>query len=174
MSLFKAVKKELGDLPIIAEDLGVFGDDVVKLLKDSGFPGMRIVQFGFDPSDDATHLPHNYPINCVAYTGTHDNNTLLGYVWELGEDQRRKMLEYFGYEGEDWNQSYGSILRSMFASHAGLLVLPVQDLLLYGEDTRINRPGNSQGNWSYRIAREQLWEIRRDTFRGWNRLYGRL
>jgi 4-alpha-glucanotransferase len=110
----------------------------------------------------------------VAYTGTHDNNTLLGYVWEQGEEQRRRMLEYFGFYDVDWNRSYETILRSMFVSHAGLLILPVQDLLLYGEDTRINRPGNSQGNWSYRITRDQLWEIRRDTFRGWNRLYGRL
>ena len=120
------------------------------------------------------HLPHHYKNHCVAYTGTHDNNTLLGYVWEQGEEQRRRMLEYFGFYDADWNRSYETILRSMFASHAGLLILPVQDLLLYGEDTRINRPGNSQGNWSYRITRDQLWEIKRDTFRGWNRLYGRL
>ena len=174
MDLIRAIEPYCKNKLMIAEDLGVITKEVQALVEESGFPGMRVLQFGFLGDENSPHLPHHYKNHCVAYTGTHDNNTLLGYVWELGEEQRRKMLEYFGFYGADWDHSYASILRSMFASHAGLLILPVQDLLLYGEDTRINRPGNSQGNWSYRIAREQLWEIRRDTFRGWNRLYGRL
>ena len=174
MDLIRAIEPYCKNKLMIAEDLGVITKEVQALVEESGFPGMRVLQFGFLGDENSPHLPHHYKNHCVAYTGTHDNNTLLGYVWELGEDQRRRMLEYFGFYDADWNRSYETILRSMFASHAGLLILPVQDLLLYGEDTRINRPGNSQGNWSYRIKREQLWEIRRDTFRGWNRLYGRL
>ena len=174
MDLIRAIEPYCKNKLMIAEDLGVITKEVQALVEESGFPGMRVLQFGFLGDENSPHLPHHYKNHCVAYTGTHDNNTLLGYVWELGEEQRRRMLEYFGFYGADWDRSYGAILRSMFASHAGLLILPVQDLLLYGEDTRINRPGNSQGNWSYRITREQLWEIRRDTFKGWNRLYGRL
>ena len=174
MDLIRAIEPYCKNKLMIAEDLGVITKEVQALVEESGFPGMRVLQFGFLGDENSPHLPHHYRNHCVAYTGTHDNNTLLGYVWEQGEEQRRRMLEYFGFYDADWNRSYETILRSMFASHAGLLILPVQDLLLYGEDTRINRPGNSQGNWSYRIKREQLWEIRRDTFRGWNRLYGRL
>ena len=174
MDLIRAIEPYCKNKLMIAEDLGVITKEVQALVEESGFPGMRVLQFGFLGDENSPHLPHHYKNHCVAYTGTHDNNTLLGYVWEQGEEQRRRMLEYFGFYDADWNRSYETILRSMFASHAGLLILPVQDLLLYGEDTRINRPGNSQGNWSYRITRDQLWEIRRDTFRGWNRLYGRL
>ena len=174
MDLIRAIEPYCKNKLMIAEDLGVITKEVQALVEESGFPGMRVLQFGFLGDENSPHLPHHYKNHCVAYTGTHDNNTLLGYVWEQGEEQRRRMLEYFGFYDADWNRSYETILRSMFASHAGLLILPVQDLLLYGEDTRINRPGNSQGNWSYRITRDQLWEIKRDTFRGWNRLYGRL
>ena len=174
MDLIRAIEPYCKNKLMIAEDLGVITKEVQALVEESGFPGMRVLQFGFLGDENSPHLPHHYKNHCVAYTGTHDNNTLLGYVWEQGEEQRRRMLEYFGFYDADWNRSYETILRSMFAIHAGLLILPVQDLLLYGEDTRINRPGNSQGNWSYRITRDQLWEIKRDTFRGWNRLYGRL
>ena len=174
MDLIEALRPICKDKLIIAEDLGVITPQVQKLVEDSGFPGMRVLQFAFLGEENSPHLPHNYDNHCVAYTGTHDNNTLLGYVWELGDEQRRALLDYCGFEGEDWDRSYRSILRTMFASHAGLMILPVQDLLLYGSDTRINTPGNSEGNWSYRITEAQLREIRRETFRGWNRLYGRI
>lgn len=84
------------------------------------------------------------------------------------------MLEYCGYTGEDWNQGYDSILRTMFESHAGILILPVQDLLLYGSDTRLNTPGRSHGNWSYRITKNQLYEMDGSKFQKWNRMYGRV
>ena len=79
MKFFDAVKEEMGDVPIIAEDLGVFGEDVTQLLDKTRFPGMRVIQFGFDPCGNSTHLPHNYPLNTVAYVGTHDNTTLRGF-----------------------------------------------------------------------------------------------
>ena len=147
--------------------------EVQALVQESGFPGMRVLQFGFIDHEDNPHLPHNYNNHCVAYTGTHDNNTLLGYVWELGDDDRRRLLEYCGYEGDDWDACYPAVLRTMFQSHAGLLILPIQDLLLYGSDTRINTPGNSEGNWSYRITRDQLFEIDRSRILHWNRMYRR-
>lgn len=174
MDFVRAIRKVCGDKLLIAEDLGDITPAVHKLVKDSGFPGMRVLQFGFLGDENSPHLPHNYDNDCIAYTGTHDNNTLLGYVWELDEATRRRVLAYCGYATSDWDRSYDAILRTMFASHAGLLVLPVQDLLLYGSDTRFNVPGKSDGNWSYRLTREQLKTIDRAKFREWNRLYGRI
>ncbi len=172
MSLVRALRPICEDKLIIAEDLGDITPAVHKLVQDSGYPGMRVLQFAFMGDESSPHLPHNYDNNCVAYTGTHDNNTLLGYVWEQDDATRARIMSYCGYEG-DWNACYDAILRTMFASHAGLLVLPVQDLLLYGCDTRINRPGSSAGNWSYRITKEQLQALSPEKFRSWNRLYGR-
>lgn len=173
LALIDAIKSVSGDRLLIAEDLGDITDAVHELVEKSGFPGMRVLQFGFQGDSDSPHLPHNYKNNCIAYTGTHDNNTLLGYVWELDADTRKRLLSYCGFDGDDWNRCYDSILRTMFASHAGLLILPVQDLLLYGSDTRLNVPGRSGGNWSYRITRGQLDGINRDKFRKWNSEYGR-
>ena len=173
MDLINALKEACGDKLIIAEDLGDITNEVRELVHDSGFPGMRVLQFAFLGDDGSPHLPHNYDNNSVAYTGTHDNNTLLGYVWEIDEWQRRKLFAYCGYSGGDWDHCYDALVRTMFASHAGLLILPVQDLLFYGSDTRFNTPGKSDGNWSYRLTREQLKNLDRVKFREWNRRYGR-
>jgi 4-alpha-glucanotransferase len=158
---------------LIAEDLGEESPSVTELLKYSGFPGMRVMQFGFLGEDDNTHLPHNYIENCIAYTGTHDNNTLLGYVWEIAEDKRRYLMEYCGYDSEDWDKCYDSIIRTLFASSAGIAVLPIQDLLGYGSDTRFNIPGKPDGNWCYRVTQEQLNSIDWGKFRRLNSLYKR-
>ena len=173
MSLIRALRPIAEGKLIIAEDLGDITPEVYRLVKDSGFPGMRVLQFGFLGDDNSPHLPHNYENNCVAYTGTHDNNTLLGYVWEMDDATRGRLMEYCGFTG-DWDRCYDSILRTMFASHAGLLVLPVQDLLQYGSDTRINTPGRSVGNWSYRITKAQLGVLSPAKFLKWNQMYGRL
>lgn len=173
MDFVRVLQELCGDKLIIAEDLGDITPDVYELVRESGFPGIKVLQFGFLGDENSPHLPHNYDENCVAYTGTHDNNTLLGYVWELDEATRKQLLTYCGFEGTNWDACYNSILRTMFASHAGLLVLPVQDLLLYGSDTRFNKPGTSEDNWNYRVTREQLAGIDRKKFRLWNKIYGR-
>lgn len=173
MDLIRAIRPICRGKLVIAEDLGVITDEVRALVEESGFPGMRVLQFGFLGDANSPHLPHNYPENCVAYTGTHDNNTLLGFVWDLDPNSRARLLDYCGFRGTDWDRSYPDILRTMFASHAGLLILPVQDLLLYGNDTRLNIPGRSEGNWAYRLKREQLNEVDLPRFQKWNRLYGR-
>ncbi len=173
LALIRALRSVAGEKLIIAEDLGDITPPVRKLVDDSGYPGMRVLQFAFLGDDGSPHLPHNYENNCVAYTGTHDNNTLLGYIWEQDEANRCRILAYCGYEG-DWDRCYDAILRAMLASSAGLVILPVQDLLCYGSDTRLNTPGRSDGNWSYRLTREQLDGVSREKFRAWNTLYGRL
>jgi len=167
------VKKDFPEKLIIAEDLGDITPDVVELLDYSGFPGMRVMQFGFLSDDDSTHLPHNYLNNCIAYTGTHDNNTLLGYIWELDENSRKRLFEYCGYTGDDWNKGFDEIVRTLFASSAGTVIIPVQDLLGYGSDTRMNTPGKAEGNWQFRITKEQLDGINKEKYRNLNKLYKR-
>ena len=172
-SFVDAVNAIKGDKLIIAEDLGEITEDVTELVKYSGFPGMRVFQFGFLSDGDNPHMPHNYNENTVAYTGTHDNNTLLGYVWELDDERRRKMLEYCGYTDPNWNRGYDSILRSIYVSNAALAVFPIQDILGYGSDTRLNIPGKADGNWQFRITRDQLMGIDREKFKKFNAMYAR-
>ena len=167
------VRKVAGDKLVIAEDLGDITDEVVKLVEYSRFPGMRVLQFAFLGENNSPHLPHNYIENCVAYTGTHDNNTLLGYMWEANDETRRRVIDYCGYMGEDWNKSYDNIIKAMLASHAGLVMIPIQDILNFGADTRMNIPGSADGNWRYRITKEQLDSIDRRKYRYYNDLYAR-
>lgn len=167
------IKKTAGDKMIIAEDLGEITEAVEELVEYSGFPGMRVIQFGFPDGSDNLHKPHNYRNNCVAYTGTHDNNTLLGYVWELNEQDRQEFLEYCGYTDSNWDRGYDAIVRSLFASGAGLVILPIQDVLGYGSDTRLNIPGKADGNWQFRVTREQLAGIDREKYKRLHRLYCR-
>lgn len=162
-----------GDKLIIAEDLGDITPEVEQLVEYSGFPGMRVLQFGFLGDDDNAHLPHNYPKNCIAYTGTHDNNTLLGYVWELGDRQRKYLLDYCGYEDDNWDRCYDYIIRTLFASSANIVIMPIQDLLCYGSDTRLNVPGRAEGNWQFRITKEQLDSIDKNKYIHLNNLYKR-
>jgi 4-alpha-glucanotransferase len=173
MSLIRALQPLCEGKLIIAEDLGDITPEVEALVRDSGFPGMRVLQFGFLSGEDCPHTPHNYPSNCVAYTGTHDNNTLLGFVWDLDAGTRRRVFDYCGYRGDNLDESYDYLIRTMFASHADTLIIPVQDMLLFGSDTRINKPGIAEGNWSYRVTKEQFWRIDREKFKYLNYLYGR-
>ena len=166
------LKKVAGDKLIIAEDLGDIDEDVVKLLADTGLPGMRVFQFAF-LSDDNPHLPHYYPENVVAYSGTHDNNTLLGYIFDLDEETRRKMLDYIGYNGTDGKYACPYVIKTLMRSCASRVVFPVQDLLEYGMDTRMNTPGKAEGNWAIRFTKEQLGLIDWKYWKKQNGLYNR-
>ncbi len=172
LAFINAIKTVTKDKLIIAEDLGDITPKVHALVEKSGFPGMAVLQFGFLGDENSPHLPHNYKNNLVCYTGTHDNSTLLGFMWENDEQTKQKILDYFGCVGH-WNSCYDSILRAMFASSAGLMILPLQDLLLYGNDTRLNKPGNACDNWAFRITKEQLCTIDKEKFLKWNKLYAR-
>lgn len=174
MDLINALKAEAGDKLIIAEDLGDIDADVVALVEESGFPGMRVAQFGFTGDKNTPHVPYHYTENCVAYTGTHDNNTLLGFMWESREDVRDRVMRYCGYYGNDWSDGCRALLREMLASHAGLVIFPIQDIFVYGADTRMNVPGRAEGNWTYRITAEQLAAVDRASYRRMNELYGRI
>lgn len=171
--MIDVIKEVAKDRLIIAENLGLIDSKVDELLKYSSFPGMSVFQFGFDGNPSNPHLPHNYHNNLVVYTGTHDNNTLLGFVWELDNYTRNAVLDYVGYCNSDWNKCYDSIIKNMYCSSAGILIIPIQDLLGYGSDTRLNTPGKADGNWSFRITKEQLNEINKDKFKHLNHIYSR-
>lgn len=173
MKLINAIKGVAEDKLIIAEDLGDITPEVVELVEESGFPGMRVFQFGF-LGGETPHKPHNYINNSVAYSGTHDNNTLLGFLWETPYEQKNEIMRYCACEESQWNEKgCKAIIRAIMASNAGLAIFPVQDLLGYGNDTRLNVPGRAEGNWLYRITKDQLDLINKQELRELNKLYGR-
>ena len=178
-ALFDAIQKALPGADIIAEDLGIFGEDVVQLLKDTGFPGMRVVQFGFDPNGDSTHLPHNYPKNCIAYLGTHDNNTLLGWLWDASPAERTFALRYCCFGGREWGEggfysgSCRAIIETVWRSGADTAIIAVQDMCGFGKDARMNTPGTDKDNWIFRISRDALSMIDEPYYREINAIYRR-
>ncbi len=154
---------------ILAENLGMIDADTDALLRYSTYPGMAVFQFGFDGNPLSPHLPHNFDKNLVAYTGTHDNNTLLGFLWELDEDTRAAVMDYLGYPPD----AFAATVRALFSSVADLVILPIQDLLGYGADTRINTPGKADGNWQYRVTEAQLEGVDWKKFAHLNKIYAR-
>lgn len=166
MDLFRHASARLGELPIIAEDLGVVDDDLLEFLDESGFPRMKVLQFSLDPGIRSSDLPHDYPRNCCAYTGTHDNNTSLGWLWEATEDVRMHALDYCAFpEGEDWGKggvnslACHSFIRTVWASTAILAVAPIQDFLGFGSDARMNLPSTEAGCWQFRVTEDQLRQL---------------
>jgi 4-alpha-glucanotransferase len=159
--LFAAVREALGELPIIAEDLGVITPDVEELRDRFGFPSMRILQFGFN---EPPHLPHNYARNMCVYTGTHDNDTTVGWfdseagvgstrTGEQIERERRRALDYVGSGGREIHWDF---IRAVFASVADTAVVPAQDVLGLGSGARMNLPATTSGNWAWRLAEGAL------------------
>lgn len=158
--LFTGLKKELGHLRIIAEDLGVITPDVEALRVDFGFPGMRVLQFGFSSDADNVHLPANYPRETVAYTATHDNDTTVGWFKEMAgtdsvrtvaEIKREKQfcLEYLDSDGKEINWDF---IRAVLESDADTAMFPLQDVLGLGSEARMNRPNTNSGNWTWRFT----------------------
>jgi 4-alpha-glucanotransferase len=171
MALFHTVRNALGDRRIIAEDLGFLDDTVRALLRESGYPGMKVLQFAFGGGDGA-YLPHNYIPNCVAYTGTHDNTTALGWFENAPEEELRRAHAYLRvHEGESPARA---MLAAVWGSVAELAVAPMQDILELDAQARMNTPGTLGGNWQWRIKpghdlRETAAWLREITA-----LYGRL
>ena len=169
-ALFKAIRKALGDLPIIAEDLGVITEDVKALREQLGLPGMRVFQFAF--GGDATHLflPHMYEPNTVAYSGTHDNDTLVGW-WRTTSLRERAFIQH--YLGSDGRAIQWDAMRALSSSVADRVIYPMQDVLGLGGEHRMNRPGLPTGNWGWRFAWEQLEEWHGRTLAHFSAAHGR-
>jgi len=154
--LFRRLYERLGDLPIIAEDLGVITPGVELLRDEFNLPGMKILQFAFGSDDDNPYLPHNYPENCVVYTGTHDNDTTLGWFQSLAQAEREVVLEYVN---SDWPEEiHWDMISLAFSSAAIMAIIPLQDLLGLGSPARMNTPSKGQGNWTWRFEQGSLTE----------------
>jgi len=152
--LFKQLYAQLGDLPIIAEDLGVITPEV-ELLRDTfHLPGMKILQFAFGSGEDNPYLPHNYLENCVVYTGTHDNDTTIGWFESLTEEEREPVLDYL--EVEATAEIHWDLINLAFSSVAKMAIIPLQDLLGLGAQARMNTPSSGQGNWTWRFEQGSL------------------
>ena len=154
MDLFHALEKKLGKLNIIVEDLGFLTPSVLKLVKDSGFPGMKVVQFAFDSREGSDYLPHNYPTHCVVYTGTHDNDTILGWMNTAPKASVKFAKEYLNLtkeEGYNWG-----MMRGAWASVGDLAIVPMQDIIGVGSEGRMNTPSTLGGNWEWRATADQI------------------
>lgn len=167
--LFDAIRKALGHLPIIAEDLGVITPGVIALRDRYNFPGMKILQFAFEK--EPINLPHLHVINGVVYTGTHDNNTSKGWYNTITDIERLEMCEYLGSTGDDGVED---IIRAALMSVADTAVIPLQDLLKLGSEARMNIPGTAYGNWEWRFTWDMLPEGLAISMRKQLERYGRV
>jgi len=160
-SFFRMLSREFPNLPFIAEDLGVITKDVVKVINQLGLPGMRVIQFGFDKDvfPDSLHLPHNYQKNCIVYTGTHDNNTISGWLKnEIKACQKRLIEKYLGKTIQAENFHW-DIIRLVQASIAQMAIIPIQDILGLDEKARMNYPSHADSNWQWRLTNKNSSEI---------------
>ena len=171
MKLFRAVKQALGDVPIVAEDLGELFPSVYELLAESGFPGMKVLQFAFGPGD-SEYLPHNHPVHCVVYTGTHDNTTAAAWYRTAAPAQRKKAAAYLGLNREEGFAA--GLVRGALASPGELCIIPLADYLALGAEARINTPSTLGGsNWVWRALPGQLCAANAKKIAALAVLYGR-
>ncbi len=171
-AFFEAMQQTLGqDLPIIAEDLGVITPEVERLRDRFGFPGMKILQFAFGGERNSDFLPHNFATpNCVVYTGTHDNETTVGWYRNASETERDHVRRYLGRDGHDvaWD-----LIRLAYASVADTAVATMQDLIKLDNTARMNFPSKASGNWQWRYTSDMLTGAIAGRLREMTELYGR-
>lgn len=168
--LFQALQDEHTNLPLIAEDLGIITEDVTALRKQYKLPGMKILQFAFDSDGQNPYLPHNHTRDTVIYTGTHDNNTTLGWYHHLTPEIRQRIQNYYATPAEPmpW-----PLIKSALASPARWAMLPFQDLLELDERYRMNTPGTTEGNWGWRFDWNQVNQELSQKMKALNQLYNR-
>ncbi|MBE5945319.1 MAG: 4-alpha-glucanotransferase [Lachnospiraceae bacterium] len=177
IELFNAIKGALGDCEIIAEDLGYVTDSVRKLVSDSGYPSMKVLEFAFDSRDTGSakdYLPHNYNNNCVAYTGTHDNETLTGWLSTISPDERNGVRDYLSDRYTPGYELYWPLIASIMKSNAKLCIVPIQDYLGLNNKARMNTPSTVGENWRWRISKKDLSYDLMQRLRKMASLYGRL
>jgi 4-alpha-glucanotransferase len=153
LALFRALEEALGPLPLVAEDLGLITAEVNALRQELGLPGMKVLQFGFGDKGAHIHLPHRFTPGTVAYTGTHDNDTTLGW-WRTASKVERNAVK--AYVGPVESSPVWPLIRAVESSVAEVAIVPVQDLLELGSEARMNTPAVAAGNWSWR-APEGVW-----------------
>lgn len=169
--LFTVLKRSVGDLPVVAEDLGVITPDVERLRDEFSFPGMRILQFAFGGDAKNQDMPHNYTKNCVAYTGTHDNDTTVGWWQSLGSREREHCLKYLDSDGKEIQWEF---IRAVWASVADTAIAPMQDILGIGTSGRMNSPATTANNWQWRMTADDIKEEYPKRLRELTETYGRI
>ena len=174
MDLFRALHKDIKELRVIAEDLGFLTESVLDMLKESGFPGMKVLQFAFDGSEDSSYLPYKYDSNCVVYTGTHDNETVSGWYKELNGQDRKFADDYLNLYGRKEEEIPMEFVRAALSSVADTAIIPVQDYLGLGKEARINTPSTLGNNWKWRMLEGEITPELTARIRRMTKLYGRL
>ncbi len=173
IALFKELKEQLGELRIIAEDLGNQTPENVALLEESGFPGMKVLQYGFT-SWDSCYVNHRHTANSVVYTGTHDNTPTRAWVEEISEGERSFTRRYINSLNTDYNGLVWDIIREAYRSVADLCIIPIQDYLCLGREARINTPGSGEGNWQWRLWKGAFSNELASSIRGMTEVYSRI
>ncbi|HKM04778.1 MAG TPA: 4-alpha-glucanotransferase [Lachnospiraceae bacterium] len=169
---FKVMKEQLGELAVIAEDLGFLTPSVIELVKKTGYPGMKILQFAFDSREDSDYLPHNYEKNCVVYTGTHDNDTTRGWYKTFAKEKRKFAKEYLDiHTNKDIQMKF---VRAALSSVADTAIIPLQDYLGRGSESRINTPATLGDNWKWRMTDGQFTDELAKKMYDLNKLFGRI
>lgn len=174
-ALFKAIRAELGDVDMIAEDLGFLTDSVIKLVQRSGYPGMKVLQFAFDSREDSDYLPHNYVSNTVCYTGTHDNDTTVGWYRSMKQKDRKMALDYLNRTdfASDKDIAF-SFIKLAMGSVSKICIIPMQDWLGLDGTARINTPSTLGGNWVWRMKKGAFTKKLAREIRDITKLYARL
>jgi 4-alpha-glucanotransferase len=167
MALFERLLAAFPDAPIIAEDLGDIDDEVRRFLLQTGLPGMKVVQFSFNPAASADNRPHLYPRHCVAYSGTHDNTTLAGWLSHIDPIEHALVRDYCG------DATCEAVLRCLWMTGAERVIVPAQDLIGLGDTARVNIPGTMAGNWRFRLTDDQIDQIDFGHFSRLNTIFGR-
>ncbi len=171
---FETMKKKLGKKDVIAEDLGFLTPSVIKLVKKTGYPGMKVLQFAFDSREENDYLPHNYDHNCVVYTGTHDNDTTLGWYDKLAKKDKAFCRRYLNLGRRNSRAVKWEFIRAALSSVADLAVIPMQDYLGLGSEARINTPSTLGGNWEWRMKKDAFTRELAQEIRDMTKLYGRI
>jgi 4-alpha-glucanotransferase len=177
MALFARVEEALGRREVIAEDLGYVTDSVRELVSSSGFPGMKVLEFAFDSRDSGCandYLPHNYGENCVAYTGTHDNETIRGWFDSISTEEQEMAREYLCDSRTPKKELNWAFISLIMRSSARICIIPMQDYLGYGNECRMNKPSTVGINWKWRLTGEELTEELKKKLYDMARRYGRL
>jgi len=173
IELFQTIESSLGRLDIIAEDLGTITDSARTFINETGYPGMKVLEFAFDAGEASDHLPYRYDRNCIVYTGTHDNDTIRGWFGTLDSHDRAFALRYLNAETLPADQIPFSFIKLAMASVARLCIIPVQDYLGLGSEARINAPATSGGNWKWRLREGEITKSLIADIRDVTKLYGR-
>lgn len=171
--IFRVMKEKLGELNIIAEDLGFLTQSVIDLVKATGFPGMKVLQFAFDSREDSDYLPHNYDKNCIVYTGTHDNETVVEWWGAISTEDRQLAMEYLDIKKEEEEEVNWKFIRLAMSSVAKVCIIPIQDYLGLSGEARMNRPSTLGGNWTWRMTKNDFTPNLQEQIRKITKLYGR-